>query len=87
MVTRKVTVTVEVSQVQRIVALVEQGVAGSVSGFVQHAVGTALEDLAGWDAVLGEGLASTGGELTDEERAWADGILRTGSTSGKMPAA
>jgi Arc/MetJ-type ribon-helix-helix transcriptional regulator len=79
MATRKVTVTVEVSQLERIRSLVEQGLASSVSGFVQHAVGIALDDLSGWEAVLDEGLAATGGGLTDDERAWADRILGTDS--------
>ncbi|HET9077637.1 MAG TPA: hypothetical protein VFN68_11955 [Acidimicrobiales bacterium] len=87
MATRKVTVTIEVSQLDRIRALVDQGAAGSVSGFVQHAVRTALDDLAGWEAVLGGGLEATGGGLTDEERAWADGILQTGATPSDLPAA
>jgi Arc/MetJ-type ribon-helix-helix transcriptional regulator len=87
MATRKVTVTLEVSQVARIGVLVAEGVSGSVSGFVQHAVSTALDDLAGWDAVLGEGLASSGGELSADERAWADRVLGIGAAPGRMPAA
>ena len=46
-----------------------------MSGFVQHAVGVTLEDVAGWGALLAESLRDTGGALSDEERTWADGIL------------
>lgn len=79
MATRKVTVTLDEDQVRRIRELVESGKTSSISGFVQHAVGVALDDLAGWGAMLAEALAQTGGELTDDERAWADGILGTAS--------
>ncbi len=87
MATRKVTVTLEVDQVQRIRDLVDQGTAGSVSGFVQHAVAAALDDLAGWDSVLRDRLAVTGGALTDDERAWADDVLGSGPATGNVPAA
>ncbi len=75
MATKKVTVTLDEAQVQRIRALVEAGSAASVSGFVQHAVSIALDDVAGWGALLAEALRETGGALSDEERAWADAIL------------
>ncbi len=75
MATKKVTVTLDEAQVQRIRALVEAGSASSVSGFVQHAVSVALDDVAGWGALLSEALRETGGALSDEERAWADAIL------------
>ena len=39
------------------------GKASSVSGFVQHAVGVALDDVAGWGAVLAEALVATGGPV------------------------
>ena len=87
MATRKVTVTLTESQVERIRTLVADGAVGSVSGFVQHAVGAALDDLAGWDAALGEGLASTGGPLSAEERAWADSVLGGVAASTTSPAA
>ena len=48
MATRKVTVTLYELQLDRIRALVEAGSAPSVSGFVQHAVNVALDDVAGW---------------------------------------
>lgn len=75
MATRKVTITLEEEQLAAIRSLVSSGSAASVSGFVQHAVGTMLDDVAGWGALLAEALRATGGPLTDEERAWADEIL------------
>jgi Arc/MetJ-type ribon-helix-helix transcriptional regulator len=75
MATKKVTVTLDEAQVQRMRALVEAGSASSVSGFVQHAVSVALDDVAGWGALLAEALSETGGALSDDERAWADAIL------------
>lgn len=77
MATRKVTVTLEESQLDQIRKLVEAGTAASVSGFVQHAVAVAIDDVAGWGALLAEALRETGGPLTDEERAWADDLLDT----------
>lgn len=75
MATRKVTVTLDESQLGQIRRLVEGGSAASVSGFVQHAVGVALDDVAGWGAMLAEALADTGGPLSEDERAWADDAL------------
>ena len=75
MATKKVTVTLDETQLGRIRALVEAGSAPSVSGFVQHSVEVALDDVAGWGALLAEALRQTGGTLSEEERAWADGIL------------
>jgi Arc/MetJ-type ribon-helix-helix transcriptional regulator len=75
MATRKVTITLDEAQLDRIRALVASGAAASVSGFVQHAVGVALDDVAGWGAQLAEALRESGGSLTDEERAWADEVL------------
>ncbi len=77
MATRKVTVTLEDAQLDAIRKLVDAGSASSVSGFVQHAVSVALDDVAGWGALLAEALRATGGPLTDEERAWADELLGT----------
>ena len=79
MATKKVTVTLDEGQLDRIRALVEAGSAPSVSGFVQHAVGLALDDVAGWGALLAEALRQTGGPLSDEERTWANGILSSSS--------
>ncbi len=85
MATRKITVTLDVEQIGRIKGLVDGGKAASVSGFVQHAVGVALDDVAGWGAMLAEALERSGGPLTEEERNWADQALATGRN--KQPAA
>jgi Arc/MetJ-type ribon-helix-helix transcriptional regulator len=77
MATRKVTVTLNEAQLDQIRTLVDAGNASSVSGFVQHAVSVAIDDVAGWGALLAEALRETGGPLTDEERAWADELLGT----------
>jgi Arc/MetJ-type ribon-helix-helix transcriptional regulator len=89
MATRKVTVTLDEDQLARIRGLVSAGEAPTVSGFVQHAVSVALGDVAGWGAMLAEALATTGGDLSAEERAWADEVLGTakGRKRGKRPAA
>lgn len=81
MATKKVTVTLDETQLDRIRALVEAGSAPSVSGFVQHSVEVALDDVAGWGAVLAEALRQTGGTLSEEERAWADEILGHSSSA------
>ena len=78
MATRKVTITLDEQDLSRIKALVESGKARTVSGFVQDAVRVSLDDVAGWGAMLAEALAQTGGDLTADERAWADRILGTG---------
>jgi Arc/MetJ-type ribon-helix-helix transcriptional regulator len=75
MATVKITITLEKEQVEEIRALVTSGEAASVSGFVQHAVGIALYDAAGWRELLDEALAQTGGPLSKKERAWADTVL------------
>jgi Arc/MetJ-type ribon-helix-helix transcriptional regulator len=79
MATRKVTITLDEAQLNQIRSLVQAGTAASVSGFVQHAVAGALDDVAGWGTVLAEALRATGGELSDKERAWADEVLGTGT--------
>lgn len=76
MATSKVTITIRDEQLAAIRELVAAGKADSVSGFVQHAVVVSLADVAGWGAMLGAALASTGGPLTQKERAWADAILK-----------
>ncbi len=43
--------------------------------------GVALDDVAGWGALLAEALRETGGALSDSERAWADEVLGTGGRS------
>lgn len=82
MATKKVTVTLDERQLDRIRALVEARSAPSVSGFVQHAVSVALDDVAGWGALLAEALRETGGVLSDEERTWADGVLHSSRATG-----
>ena len=86
MATRKVTITLDTDQLERIRSLVQAQHATSVSGFVQHAVAVALDDVAGWGAMLAEALSETGGALSNEERAWADDILGTGARPGKSAA-
>lgn len=84
MATVKVTVTLSQEAVKKIRGLVRARKAASVSGFVQHAVTVALHDAAGWGAMLAEALEQTGGPLTNEERAWVDGILsRTTRRGGR----
>ena len=75
MATKKVTITLEDVQVEQIRALVAANKAASVSGFVQHAVGVALDDVAGWGSMLADALAETGGPISADERAWADAAL------------
>ena len=87
MATKKVTVTLDEAQVEQIRSLVQTGTTPSVSGFVQHAVAVALDDVAGWGAMLAEALRQTGGALTDDERAWADNVLGTGQHTDSRPAA
>lgn len=81
MATKKVTVTLDEAQLEQIRSLVQAGTAASVSGFVQHAVAVALDDVAGWGAMLAEALRQTGGTLSEDERAWADDVLGTGRQS------
>lgn len=76
MATTKVTITLDDDQLEAVRKLVESGGASSVSGFVQHAVGIALNDVEGWRSMLGLALERTGGPLTKKERAWADGVLK-----------
>ena len=90
MATAKITITLQDDQVEEVRALVAAGGAASVSAFVQHAVGVALHDAAGWREMLAEGLQQTGGALTKKERAWADALLSPQPrkrTSGKGKAA
>ena len=75
MASRKLTITLGEEQVLQIRDLVSAGRAASVSGFVQHAVGVALDDVAGWGAMLARALDDTGGPMSAEERAWADAAL------------
>lgn len=74
---QRITVTVPADSVAAIRLLVSEGKAASVSGFVQHAVRVALDDVSGWGVALSHALDETGGAMTPEERAWADQILGT----------
>ncbi len=85
MVTKKVTVTLDEAQLERIRSLVGSLAATSVSGFVQHAVGVALDDIGGWGAMLADALEVTGGNLSAEERRWADETL-TNESHRRSPA-
>lgn len=80
------TITIDESQLERIRALVAAGTTSSVSGFVQQAVGVALDDVAGWGAMLADALSDTGGELSRDERRWADEVLGV-KGHAKSPAA
>jgi Arc/MetJ-type ribon-helix-helix transcriptional regulator len=77
MATKKVTVTLDEAQLDQIRSLVQARTVPSVSGFVQHAVAVALDDVAGWGAMLAEALRQTGGPLSGDERVWADEVLGT----------
>ncbi len=80
--TRKITITLPVATLDAVRRLVQTGQATSVSGFVQHAVGVSLDDVAGWGTALSEALVSTGGELSAQECAWADGVLGRDQSAG-----
>jgi hypothetical protein len=67
----KVTITLDAAQLDRVRELVETGKAPSVSGLAQHAVGMAIDDVAGWGALLAQALQETGGPLSVDEKAWA----------------
>ena len=73
--TTKLTITLDDHQLEAVRALVDAGRASSVSGFVKHAVGVALHDVAGWKELLDGALHASGGPLTKKERAWADARL------------
>jgi hypothetical protein len=89
MATAKITITLSLKQLDEIRALVAAERASSVSGFVQHAVGVALNEAAGWTELLEGALQETGGPLSNKERAWADMLLSTrerkkGPAKGKV---
>jgi len=69
MATQKITITLGGDQIREMRALVAAGKAPNVSAFVQHAVGVALSDAAGWKEMLEEALRQAGGPLTPKERA------------------
>ena len=79
MATTKVTITLEEEQLEAVRKLVAAGKAATVSAFIKHAVGVALQDVAGWGVMLAEALEQTGGPLTKKERRWADEVLSVGA--------
>lgn len=83
----KVTVTMPAEQLRAIRELVADGGAASVSGFVQHAVALALDDITAWQALLAEAVQETGGAISEEERAWADQVLFSARPDPRRPAA
>lgn len=78
MASKKVTITLDEEQICRIRALLDAGKAPNISAFVRHAVGVALDDVAGWGMLLAAALEETGGPLSAEEKAWADEALGIG---------
>jgi Arc/MetJ-type ribon-helix-helix transcriptional regulator len=78
MATTKLTITLDDLQLESVRRVVASGKASSVSGFVKHAVEIALNDVAGWQAMLDEALEQTGGALTKKETEWADRVLGAG---------
>jgi Arc/MetJ-type ribon-helix-helix transcriptional regulator len=87
MASKKVTITLDDRQFEAVRRLVQSGAASSVSGFIQHAVGVALNDVAGWGVMLEQALEETGGPLTKKERAWADSILKARPSKRRRSAA
>jgi Arc/MetJ-type ribon-helix-helix transcriptional regulator len=75
MATTKITITLPDDQIHSIRELVAAEKAGSVSGFVKHAIAVALFDAAGWREMLNDALRQTGGSPTKDERKWADALL------------
>ncbi len=73
--TTKITITLDDNQLGKVRELVAARQAANVSAFVKHAVGVALSDAEGWQAMLEDGLRQTGGPLTKKERVWADALL------------
>lgn len=86
MATRKITITLPEEQLNRIKDLVSAGHAASVSGFVQCAVATAVDDVAGWGAFLARILEESGGPLSPEETDWADEVLAGSSPADRAVA-
>lgn len=86
MASKKITITLDHEQVLQIRNLVTAGRAASVSGFVQHAVGVAIDDVAGWGAMLAQALDESGGPMSADERAWADTALGVPKTRRRSAA-
>ncbi len=74
MATRKITITVEEPDLERIREMVKAGTVKSVSGFVQQAVTRCLDA----DRLLNDYLAAViaqGGPLTESESGWLDDLF------------
>lgn len=71
----RVSVTLDRQQVEEIRGLVP---GTSMPAFVRNAVRVAIADAREWREMLDEALDRTGGPLTEEEIAWADGVLGSG---------
>ena len=50
------------------------------------AVSVSLDDVAGWGAMLADALRDSGGELSREERSWADKVLGVTNHPGSSAA-
>jgi Arc/MetJ-type ribon-helix-helix transcriptional regulator len=87
MASMKITITLDAEQVDQVRRLVREGRASSVSGFIQHSVGVALDDIAGWGAMLAQALDESGGPVSGDERAWADEVLGVPKTRRRTAAA
>jgi Arc/MetJ-type ribon-helix-helix transcriptional regulator len=75
----KIAVTIDQDVLAKVRQAVADGVASSVSAYVEEAVTTRLTDEMTASEWLDQILEESGGPLTDEERAWADRVLRWGS--------
>lgn len=75
----KVTITLRPEVLADIRERVADGQARSVSAYVEHAIVGQLAAEVGFDSLLAELLADTGGPLTDEERASARQVLQGGA--------
>jgi Arc/MetJ-type ribon-helix-helix transcriptional regulator len=80
---RKITITLESDQVAAVQNFVRKGRAKSLSGFVQHAVGVAIDDAAGWGSMLTEMLLVSGGPLKPDEQAWVDAAFQKSASAKK----
>jgi Arc/MetJ-type ribon-helix-helix transcriptional regulator len=75
MATRKITITVDEADLERIRGMVAAGSIKSVSGFVQNAVARTLDAERIFDQHLATVIEETGGPLTAGESAWLDAVL------------
>lgn len=71
----KVTVTMDKKLLGKVKRAVDEGKAASVSAYVEQAVRQWILEEETTGDFLDEMLESSGGPLTDEERAWADRLL------------